>query len=71
MLTIPLAMGNELSTPTGLGPEENKAQRPKTKANTSLLLSSSSTPSLCCWRLKIDYCFGASDYKPVGVAIQL
>lgn len=43
----------------------------QTKANPSFLLPSSMAPSLLCWRLKIDYCFGASDYKPVWVELQL
>ena len=65
---IPQAMGDGLSTRTDLGrPEGKKTQKPRTKANTSFLLPSYHAPNLCCWRLKIDYCLGASDYKPICV----
>lgn len=70
--TVPRAMGAGLSLQTDVGkPEGNKTQKSKTKANTSSLLPFSNAPSLCCWRLKIDYCFGASDYKPICVESQL
>lgn len=66
------AMVNGLSPQTDLGsPEEEKNTKTKAKANTSFLLPSSHAPNLCCWRLKIDYCFGASDYKPICREIQL
>lgn len=70
--TVPWAMGAGLSLQTDVGkPEGNKTQKSKTKASTSSLLPFSNAPSLCCWRLKIDYCFEASDYKPICVESQL
>ena len=72
MPTVPRAVGAGLSLQTDIGKSKgNKTQKSKTKANSSSLLPSSNAPSLCCWRLKIDYCFGASDYKPICVASQL
>lgn len=58
-------MGNALSTQTDLGrPAEKKYKNQKQK-QTLLFYFLPSIPNLCCWRLKIDCCFGASDYKPI------
>lgn len=57
-----------LSTQTDLGrPEKKKRKSQKQRQTTSFLLPSVHAPNLCCWRLKIDYCFGVSDYKPICV----
>lgn len=65
MPIISQAMGNALSTQTDLGrPVEKKYKNQKQK-QTLLFYFLPSIPNLCCWRLKIDCCFGASDYKPI------